>query len=150
LLLGNLYMVWEYAGQAGGVISAIAAHCQTFARQHADYRSADPIQEAALATAAAPALRIPSVWQRCVVRELVFRHPLVSSVHRLHLLERFDEVLVMCAGRVVAQGPAPLLALTSAEFRQLLASYQHSSLLERALRQDERDGLRLRSLSRPT
>jgi ABC-type bacteriocin/lantibiotic exporter with double-glycine peptidase domain len=48
---------------------------------------------------------------------------IVSSIHRLHLLERFDEVIVMHEGRVVAQGPAPLLAATSPDFRQLLAMY---------------------------
>jgi len=30
----------------------------------------------------------------------------ISSVHRLHLLGNFDEVLVMQAGRLIAQGPA--------------------------------------------
>jgi ATP-binding cassette, subfamily B, bacterial len=87
------------------------------------------------------------------VYERVFAHfqdsCLVSSVHRLHLLDRFDEVLVMHGGRLVAQGPAALLSTTSPEFRQLLASYeQHSALLEHARRSDEREGLRLRSLSR--
>src|SRR5262249_27770137 len=71
---------------------------------------------------------------------------LISSVHRLHLLERFDEVLVMHAGRLVAQGPASLLALTSPDFRQLLASYQqHSALLESARGVEERDGIRQRN-----
>ena len=30
LLLGSLYMVWEYAQQAAGVISSVASHFQTF------------------------------------------------------------------------------------------------------------------------
>ena len=46
---------------------------------------------------------------------------LVSSVHRLSLLERFDEVLVMSDGRVVAQGPLDELTLNCAEFRRLTA-----------------------------
>jgi ABC-type bacteriocin/lantibiotic exporter with double-glycine peptidase domain len=49
---------------------------------------------------------------------------IVSSIHRLHLLDRFDEVIVMHEGRVVAQGPAALLAATSPDFRQLLATYK--------------------------
>ncbi|GFE84483.1 ABC transporter [Steroidobacter agaridevorans] len=49
---------------------------------------------------------------------------IVSSIHRLHLLDRFDEVIVMHEGRVVAQGPAALLAATSPDFRQLLAMYR--------------------------
>jgi ATP-binding cassette, subfamily B, bacterial len=51
---------------------------------------------------------------------------IVSSIHRLHLLERFDEVIVMHEGRVVAQGPAALLAATSPDFRQLLAMYRQA------------------------
>jgi ABC-type multidrug transport system fused ATPase/permease subunit len=70
-------MVWEYAQQAGGVISAFASHFHTFARQNADYASADPIRQAAVpASALAPAGScIPAGgWTRCEIRELVFRH----------------------------------------------------------------------------
>jgi ABC-type multidrug transport system fused ATPase/permease subunit len=52
---------------------------------------------------------------------------IVSSIHRLHLLDRFDEVIVMHEGRVVAQGPAALLAATSPDFRQLLAMYSQEA-----------------------
>src|SRR5690606_10483459 len=48
----------------------------------------------------------------------------VSSIHRLHLLDRFDEVLVMHDGRLVAQGPAAMLAATSPDFRQLVAAHR--------------------------
>jgi ABC-type bacteriocin/lantibiotic exporter with double-glycine peptidase domain len=43
----------------------------------------------------------------------------ISSVHRLHLLDKFDEVLVMQAGRLVAQGTVAELALTCREFQRL-------------------------------
>jgi ABC-type bacteriocin/lantibiotic exporter with double-glycine peptidase domain len=46
---------------------------------------------------------------------------LVSSVHRLHLLSQFDEVLFMHKGRLIAQAPADVLALTLPEFRALAA-----------------------------
>ena len=42
--LGNLFMVYEYALQAGGVITGIAAHFQTLARQKTDYASGNLIQ----------------------------------------------------------------------------------------------------------
>src|ERR1700761_7932497 len=45
LLLGSVYMVWEYAQQSSSVICAIASHFQTFARQNADYASADAIRD---------------------------------------------------------------------------------------------------------
>src|SRR5690606_35804307 len=47
LMIGSIYMVWEYASQASGVISSIAGHFQAFARLHADYTSADIIRDAA-------------------------------------------------------------------------------------------------------
>jgi ABC-type bacteriocin/lantibiotic exporter with double-glycine peptidase domain len=46
----------------------------------------------------------------------------ISSVHRLHLLGNFDEVLVMQGGRLVAQGPADELLLTCREFQRLTLS----------------------------
>jgi ABC-type transport system involved in cytochrome bd biosynthesis fused ATPase/permease subunit len=51
----------------------------------------------------------------------------ISSVHRLNLLERFDEVLVMHEGRLAAQGTPASLALASAEFRELVAAYRKSA-----------------------
>jgi ATP-binding cassette, subfamily B, bacterial len=74
LLLGSLYMVWEYAQQAAGVIASIASHFQTFARQHADYASANVIRDAV------PQSRTPTQpfratrWERLGIRDLTFRH----------------------------------------------------------------------------
>ena len=50
----------------------------------------------------------------------------ISSVHRLSLLSRFDEVLVMQEGRLVAQGSPAELALTCAEFQRLALLQQQS------------------------
>ena len=41
--LGNLFMVYEYALQAGGVITGIAAHFQSLTRQRTDFASAAPL-----------------------------------------------------------------------------------------------------------
>jgi ABC-type multidrug transport system fused ATPase/permease subunit len=85
LLIGSIYMVWEYAAQAGGVISAVASHFQAFARMQADYSSADTIREAAPAHAAgtpAPAIS----WSRIDVRDLTFRH--ASARHERPTLDR--------------------------------------------------------------
>jgi ABC-type multidrug transport system fused ATPase/permease subunit len=76
LMLGSVYMVWEYASQAGGVVSALASHFQTFARQHADHSSADPIRQAQAAnTSASPLTVSGQPWDRLELRELTFRHP---------------------------------------------------------------------------
>ncbi|HEX2492226.1 MAG TPA: ABC transporter ATP-binding protein, partial [Steroidobacter sp.] len=74
LLLGSVYMVWEYALQAGGVISAVASHFQTFARQQADYASADVIREPPVAHALAFSPAAGEPWDRCEIRDLVFCH----------------------------------------------------------------------------
>jgi ABC-type bacteriocin/lantibiotic exporter with double-glycine peptidase domain len=75
LLLGSLYMVWEYAVQSGGVVASVAQHFQTFARQNADYASADAIREAAPAHFAdkPPMIHAPD-WQRIDLHQLTFRH----------------------------------------------------------------------------
>ena len=78
LLLGSLYMVWAYAEQASSVIASVAAHFQTFARQHADYTSADVIRNSTPAALHAPAVAaeppIAPNWQRLVIRDLTFHH----------------------------------------------------------------------------
>lgn len=45
----------------------------------------------------------------------------VSSVHRLHLLDRFDQVILMQDGRIEAMGSAWELAQSSPLFREMLA-----------------------------
>jgi ATP-binding cassette, subfamily B, bacterial len=47
LLLGGVFMVYQYAQQAGGVIGAMAANLQNFSRFKADYATAEPIWNAA-------------------------------------------------------------------------------------------------------
>lgn len=73
LLLGSLYMVWEYAQQAAGVIASIASHFQTFARQHADYASANVIRDSVTSTPAVVTSAVAD-WRRLDFRDLTFRH----------------------------------------------------------------------------
>ena len=94
VLLGSLYMVWEYAQQAGGVVTALAAHFQAFARLQADYSSADIIRETPAAAHLVPKPESPTLeWRSLELRELTFRHPASRdagpSLNRVHLkLER--------------------------------------------------------------
>jgi ATP-binding cassette, subfamily B, bacterial len=74
LMLGSVYMVWEYASQAGGVVSAVASHFQTFARQHADYSSADLIRQTPVADHSEGSVMAQQAWRRCEIRELTFTH----------------------------------------------------------------------------
>jgi ATP-binding cassette subfamily B protein len=74
LLLGSVYMVWEYAQQASGVICSIASHFQTFARQNADYASANTICDLPAATVEGPEPAVMSGWNSLSVRDLTFNH----------------------------------------------------------------------------
>jgi ABC-type bacteriocin/lantibiotic exporter with double-glycine peptidase domain len=75
LMLGTIYMVWEYASQAGSVVASLAQHFQAFARQSADYTSADAIRDATLVPAAqAGNTQSPGGWRRLDVQHFTFRH----------------------------------------------------------------------------
>jgi ATP-binding cassette, subfamily B, bacterial len=74
LLLGSLYMVWEYAVQSGGVIASVAQHFQAFARQSADYESGDAILGEPPAHFAAAPLEHNTNWQRLEIHDLTFHH----------------------------------------------------------------------------
>ncbi|KAB7766682.1 ATP-binding cassette domain-containing protein [Xanthomonas maliensis] len=73
LLLGNVYMVWEYALQAGTVVASVAMNFQVFATQYANYQSADVIREQAVGEIGMQA--IPRrTWDRCEIENVLFRH----------------------------------------------------------------------------
>ena len=52
---------------------------------------------------------------------------IVSSVHRLNLLDRFDEVLFMRDGRLIASGSVRELSERSEEFRALLGAQRRAT-----------------------
>ena len=79
LLLGSLYMVWEYAQQASAVVASIAAHFQTFARQHADYASANTIRDEFPPVLPSVPPSVTTAWRRLAVRDLTFKHPTSRS-----------------------------------------------------------------------
>jgi len=60
VLIGSLFMVYQYAQQAGSVIGSMATHLQGFARVRTDYASADPIWEAAERE---PSAKVSPDWQ---------------------------------------------------------------------------------------
>jgi ABC-type multidrug transport system fused ATPase/permease subunit len=72
LLLGSVYMVWEYAQQSSNVICSIASHFQMFARQNADYASAEAIRDPVAIPAAT--FHRPANWHHLAIRDLTFSH----------------------------------------------------------------------------
>jgi len=73
VVVGSVYMVWEYAQQSSSVICSIASHFQMFARQNADYASADAIKNLSPADAAATIYH-PANWHHLAIRDLTFTH----------------------------------------------------------------------------
>jgi ABC-type multidrug transport system fused ATPase/permease subunit len=72
LLLGGVFMVYQYAQQAGGVIGSMAANLRNFSRFKADYASAEPIWNAA-----EPSLEgapVKSDWHSIRAHDLEFTH----------------------------------------------------------------------------
>src|SRR5919107_6032323 len=72
LLLGNVFMVYQYANQGHSVIAAIAMHYQSFARMQADYSSADPIRGAT--ESPSPQVPVPHDWKRIDIEGIEFSY----------------------------------------------------------------------------
>jgi ATP-binding cassette, subfamily B, bacterial len=72
LLLGNVFMVYQYAQQTGGVIVALASHYQSFTRMQVDYANADPIWSAAERSGGP--MQAPADWQGLHVDGLAFEY----------------------------------------------------------------------------
>jgi ABC-type multidrug transport system fused ATPase/permease subunit len=79
LLIGNVFMVFQYTQQAGGVISAIALFYQSFTRHQVDFASAVPILTATVEKAPRMTL-LPTVadrlinWRTIDLEDLTFWH----------------------------------------------------------------------------
>ncbi|VVE21165.1 multidrug ABC transporter ATP-binding protein [Pandoraea pneumonica] len=64
ILLGTVFMIYQYAQQAATVVGAMASNFQSFARMHTDYGSAEPIWQAPSdPDAAVPAVDPEATWQ---------------------------------------------------------------------------------------
>ncbi len=75
VLLGTVFMIYQYAQQAASVVGAMASNFQSFARMHTDYSSAEPIWQAP----ADPDVAIPAVlpnapWQTLELRGATWRY----------------------------------------------------------------------------
>jgi len=72
LLLGGVFMVYQYAQQAGGVIGSMAANLQNFSRFKVDFASADPIWRAS-ERVSTPGTVAPA-WKTISARGLSFTY----------------------------------------------------------------------------
>ncbi|OZI38579.1 multidrug ABC transporter ATP-binding protein [Bordetella genomosp. 10] len=75
VLLGTVFMIYQYAQQAAQVVGAMAANFQSFARMHTDYGSAEPIWHApGDPEAAIPAVIPEAPWQTLELRGATWRY----------------------------------------------------------------------------
>ena len=83
--LGSLFMVYQYALSAGGVITGIAGNLQSLTRQLTDYGSAAPIRALPDWSAVAPATAIDPLpatvpgWRTLRFDGIGFAHPRVAT-----------------------------------------------------------------------
>ncbi len=83
VMLGAVFMIYQYAQQAAGVVTSVAANFSFFARMHTDYSSAEPIWHAPTsATLEAPPEEVPAheridmqaPWTQLQVAQLQWRY----------------------------------------------------------------------------
>ncbi len=75
VLLGTVFMIYQYAQQAAQVVGAMAANFQSFARMHTDYGSAEPIWQApSNPDAQVPAIIADAPWQTLELRGATWRY----------------------------------------------------------------------------
>ncbi|WPB58973.1 ABC transporter ATP-binding protein [Xylophilus sp. GOD-11R] len=75
VMLGTVFMIYQYAQQAASVVGAMASNFQSFARMHTDYSSADPIWEApGDPDATVPAVAADAPWNTLELRSATWRY----------------------------------------------------------------------------
>jgi ATP-binding cassette subfamily B protein len=75
VLLGTVFMIYQYAQQAAGVVGSMASNFQSFARMHTDYGSAEPIWAAPGDPAALVAAIVPDApWRELELRGVCWRY----------------------------------------------------------------------------
>lgn len=75
VLLGTVFMIYQYAQQAASVVGAMASNFQSFARMHTDYGSAEPIWQApGDPDTAVPAVTPDAPWQTLELRGATWRY----------------------------------------------------------------------------
>ncbi|WKB54285.1 ABC transporter ATP-binding protein [Eleftheria terrae] len=72
LLLGSLFMIYQYANQAGGVVSSLASNYQNFARIRTNFAASTPIWEAPERSHSGP--EIADSWERISLADISYHH----------------------------------------------------------------------------
>jgi ATP-binding cassette subfamily B protein len=111
VMLGAVFMIYQYAQQAASVVSSMAANFSFFARMHTDYGSAAPIWQAPSRTDDLAQERIDSdaAWQALQLEGLVWNYrPRSNDAVGEHMPSGLHEVaLTLRRGqRIALVGPS--------------------------------------------
>jgi len=106
LLLGSIFMVYQYAQQASWVVCGMSSNLQGFARMRTDFAGADAIWAAPLAAhAAAERSDGDDDWRRIEVRGVCYEHPAREGERRAAGIR--DASLTLHRGeRIALVGPS--------------------------------------------
>ncbi|ODP33024.1 multidrug ABC transporter ATP-binding protein [Pandoraea sp. ISTKB] len=75
VMLGTVFMIYQYAQQAATVVGAMASNFQSFARMHTDYGSAEPIWAApGDPDGAVPAVIADTPWETLALRHVSWQY----------------------------------------------------------------------------
>ena len=102
VMIGGVFMVYQYAEQAGTVVGSAAGHLQNFARFRVNVASADPIWQAPIRGDAVQ--RLDGDWSRIELHGVAYRHdaPTEAAAHGIGPLS-----LTLTRGeRVALVGPS--------------------------------------------
>jgi ATP-binding cassette subfamily B protein len=109
LLLGSVFMVYQFAQQAGGVVYTMAGNLQGVARMRTDFAGGDAIWAAPVAPRGradgAPTDTGPAAWTRIDVRDVHYEHALADGETRAGGL-RGVSLRLNRAERIALVGPS--------------------------------------------
>ncbi len=103
VMLGGVFMIYQYAQQTASVVGSMAANFQSFARMHTDFQSAAPLWDTPAAPAgAAQAVERDAPWQTLAIDGLQWGYADTSRGGGLH-----DVALRLRRGeRIALVGPS--------------------------------------------
>jgi len=93
ILIGTLFMLYSYLDKVGNSFFNFAQFYGSMTKKAADIEAAEPIDEAFDKIKDKLKTTLPKDWKT-----------IISSIHRLHLLDKFDYIYMFDKGNVIGQG----------------------------------------------